>query len=105
MLNSFAGNAEEQQEENLCSAKIRNGGDGEKMSKSRGNVINPNDIIDAYGADTLRAYVMFIGEYEKPAIWSDSSVKGCKRFLDRVCDFRIWSVMSRVTQESCITYA
>ncbi|MGL5440595.1 MAG: leucine--tRNA ligase, partial [Filifactoraceae bacterium] len=60
------------------------GSDGEKMSKSRGNVINPNDIIEEFGADTLRLYTMFIGEYEKPAIWSDSSVKGCKRFLDRV---------------------
>ena len=70
------------------------GGDGEKMSKSRGNVINPNDIIDAYGADTLRAYVMFIGEYEKPAIWSDSSVKGCKRFLDRV-----WKLQDMVSDE------
>ena len=60
------------------------GPDGEKMSKSRGNVINPNDIIDEFGADTLRTYVMFIGDYEKTAIWSESSVKGCKRFLDRV---------------------
>ena len=60
------------------------GGDGEKMSKSRGNVVNPNDIIDEMGADTLRTYTMFIGDYEKYAIWSDSSVKGCKRFLDRV---------------------
>ena len=60
------------------------GSDGEKMSKSRGNVINPNDIINSYGADTLRSYTMFIGEYEKPAIWSDNGVKGCKRFLDRV---------------------
>lgn len=60
------------------------GPDGEKMSKSAGNVINPNDIIDDMGADTLRTYVMFIGDYEKTAIWSESSVKGCKRFLDRV---------------------
>lgn len=60
------------------------GEDGEKMSKSRGNVINPNDIIDEYGADTLRTYIMFIGDYEKPAPWSDNGVKGCKRFLDRV---------------------
>jgi len=60
------------------------GGDGEKMSKSRGNVVNPNDIINEFGADTLRTYTMFIGDYEKYAIWSDSSVKGCKRFLDRV---------------------
>lgn len=60
------------------------GPDGEKMSKSRGNVINPNEIIDNYGADTLRTYIMFIGDYERSAVWSDSSVKGCKRFLDRV---------------------
>lgn len=60
------------------------GSDGEKMSKSRGNVVNPNDIIEEYGADTLRTYIMFIGDYEKPAPWSDNSVKGCKRFLDRV---------------------
>lgn len=60
------------------------GPDGEKMSKSKGNVINPNDIIDEMGADTLRTYIMFIGDYEKYALWSDSSVKGCRRFLDRV---------------------
>ena len=57
---------------------------GEKMSKSRGNVVNPNDIVDAYGADTLRLYIMFIGDFEKAAPWSDNAVKGCKRFLDRV---------------------
>ncbi len=57
---------------------------GEKMSKSRGNVINPNDIVSAYGADTLRLYIMFIGDFEKAAAWSDNAVKGCKRFLDRV---------------------
>ena len=57
---------------------------GEKMSKSRGNVINPNDIVDAYGADTMRLYIMFIGDFEKTAVWSDDSVRGCKRFLDRV---------------------
>ena len=57
---------------------------GEKMSKSRGNVINPNDIVDKYGADTLRLYIMFIGDFEKAAPWSDQAVKGCKRFLDRV---------------------
>lgn len=70
------------------------GSDGEKMSKSRGNVVNPNDIIDEMGADTLRAYTMFIGDYEKYAIWSDSSVKGCKRFLDRV-----WKLQEFVTDE------
>lgn len=70
------------------------GSDGEKMSKSRGNVVNPNDIIDEFGADTLRTYVMFIGEYEKYAIWSESSVKGCKRFLDRV-----WKMQEMLTDE------
>ncbi len=57
---------------------------GEKMSKSRGNVINPNDIINEFGADTLRLYIMFIGDFEKAAPWSSTAVKGCKRFLDRV---------------------
>ncbi len=60
------------------------GGDGQKMSKSRGNVINPDDVIKEYGADTLRLYEMFIGDFEKTAPWSASSIKGCKRFLDRV---------------------
>ena len=57
---------------------------GEKMSKSRGNVVNPDDIVKAYGADTLRLYIMFIGDFEQAAIWSDNAVKGCKRFLDKV---------------------
>lgn len=57
---------------------------GEKMSKSRGNVINPNDVVAKYGADTLRLYIMFIGDFEKAVPWSDTAVKGCKRFLDRV---------------------
>ena len=57
---------------------------GEKMSKSRGNVVNPNDVIEQYGADTMRTYIMFIGDFEKAAAWSDNAVKGCKRFLDRV---------------------
>ncbi len=70
------------------------GPDGEKMSKSRGNVINPNQIIDEFGADTLRTYIMFIGDYEKYAIWSDSSVKGCKRFIDRV-----WKLQEILTDE------
>ena len=60
------------------------GEDGQKMSKSRGNVINPDDVIRQYGADTLRLYEMFIGDFEKTAPWSPSSIKGCKRFLDRV---------------------
>jgi len=60
------------------------GENGEKMSKSRGNVINPNDIIAEFGADTMRLYIMFIGDFEKAASWQSESVKGCKRFLDRV---------------------
>ena len=57
---------------------------GEKMSKSRGNVVNPNDVVAQYGADTMRMYIMFIGDFEKAAAWSDNAVKGCKRFLDRI---------------------
>ena len=60
------------------------GPDGEKMSKSRGNVIDPNDVVAEYGADVLRLYVLFMGDYEKAAPWSESSIKGCKRFTDRV---------------------
>ncbi len=60
------------------------GDNGEKMSKSRGNVVNPDDIIVEYGADTLRTYEMFIGDFEKSVPWSMNSLKGCKRFLDRV---------------------
>jgi len=57
---------------------------GEKMSKSRGNVVNPNDIVDQYGADTMRLHIMFIGDFEKAVSWSNEAVKGSKRFLDRV---------------------
>ena len=60
------------------------GSDGDKMSKSKGNVIDPVDIVDQYGADTLRTYVLFMGDYSAAAPWNDSSVKGCWRFLDRV---------------------
>ncbi|MBQ6938085.1 MAG: leucine--tRNA ligase [Clostridia bacterium] len=60
------------------------GPDGEKMSKSKGNVVDPNDVVDVYGADVLRAYVLFMGDYEQAAPWNESSMKGCKRFLDRV---------------------
>ena len=65
---------------------------GEKMSKSRGNVVNPTDIINQYGADTMRMYIMFIGDFEKAAPWSSNAVKGCKRFLDRV-----WNLGEMVT--------
>ena len=60
------------------------GPDGDKMSKSKGNVVDPNDVVDEFGADVLRAYVLFMGDYEKAAPWSETAVKGCKRFIDRV---------------------
>ncbi len=60
------------------------GPDGVKMSKSRGNVIDPNEVVESFGADVLRTYVLFMGDYEKAAPWSESSVKGCKRFIDRI---------------------
>ncbi|MBE6737083.1 MAG: leucine--tRNA ligase [Ruminococcaceae bacterium] len=60
------------------------GPDGVKMSKSRGNVVDPNEVVDVYGADVLRTYVLFMGDYEQAAPWSESSMKGCKRFIDRI---------------------
>ncbi len=68
------------------------GSDGVKMSKSRGNVIDPNEVVDEYGADVLRTYVLFMGDYEQAAPWSESSVKGCKRFIDR-----IWKLQDMLT--------
>ena len=68
---------------------------GEKMSKSRGNVVNPNDIVAQYGADTMRLHIMFIGDFEKAVTWSNEAVKGSKRFLDRC-----WNLMAGWTQES-----
>lgn len=62
------------------------GPDGEKMSKSKGNVVDPNAVVDVYGADVLRTYILFMGDYGSAAPWSESSVKGCKRFLDRFAD-------------------
>ena len=62
------------------------GPDGDKMSKSKGNVVDPNEVVDAYGADVLRVYILFMGDYASAAPWSESSVKGCKRFLERVAD-------------------
>ena len=67
------------------------GDNGEKMSKARGNVVNPDDVVNEYGADTMRLYEMFIGDFEKAAPWSTSSIKGCKRFLER-----IWGLMDGV---------
>ncbi len=69
------------------------GPDGDKMSKSKGNVVDPNDVVDEYGADVLRTYVLFMGDYEKAAPWSKSSVKGCKRFVDRV-----WALQDMLTE-------
>jgi len=68
---------------------------GEKMSKSRGNVVNPNDIVDQYGADTMRLHIMFIGDFEKAVSWSNEAVKGSKRFLDRC-----WNLMDLASDES-----
>ena len=62
------------------------GPDGEKMSKSKGNVVDPNDMVDLYGADVLRTYVLFMGDYGSAAPWNESSMKGCKRFLERIVD-------------------
>ncbi len=72
---------------------------GVKMSKSLGNVINPTDVIESYGADTMRTYIMFIGDFEKAASWSANAVKGCKRFLDRV-----WTLGESV-QDDAQTYS
>ncbi len=67
------------------------GENGEKMSKSRGNVVNPDEIVDTYGADTMRLYEMFIGDFEKAAPWNSDSIKGCKRFLER-----FWNLQEKV---------
>ena len=69
-----------------------------KMSKSLGNVVNPDDVINAYGADTMRVYIMFIGDFEKTATWSDEAVKGSKRFLDRV-----WNLLELVRDDAAVT--
>lgn len=71
------------------------GENGEKMSKSRGNVVNPDDIVNEFGADTLRTYEMFIGAFELSAAWSNEGVKGCRRFLERV-----WKLQEIVTDEA-----
>ena len=71
------------------------GSDGQKMSKSRGNVVNPDEIVDEFGADTMRMYEMFIGDFEKAAPWSEQGVKGCRRFLER-----IWKMQENVSEET-----
>ena len=90
----YVGNFETQEEKDAMIAKY--GSDAlrpaVKMSKSLGNVVNPDDVIAEFGADTMRLYVMFIGDFEKAATWSPNAVKGCKRFLDRV-----WAIAENVT--------
>lgn len=74
------------------------GENGEKMSKSRGNVVNPDDMVEEYGADTLRTYEMFIGDFEKSVPWSENGVKGCRKFLERV-----WNLCESVNKEETYT--
>lgn len=76
------------------------GENGEKMSKSRGNVVNPDDIVNEYGADTMRMYEMFIGDFEKAAPWSPSSIRGCRRFIERY-----WNLQTILCQRDSITPA
>jgi leucyl-tRNA synthetase len=81
----YVGNVETEEEKQALIAKYGNQAlrPAVKMSKSLGNVVNPDDVVKAYGADTMRLYIMFIGDFEKTATWSDEAVKGSKRFLDR----------------------
>jgi len=91
----YVGFADTQEEKDALLAKYGNQAlrPAVKMSKSLGNVINPDDVIKAYGADTMRLYIMFIGDFEKTATWSDESVRGCKKFLDRV-----WNLADQVKE-------
>ncbi len=90
----YVGNVETQEEKDALIHKYGNQAlrPAVKMSKSLGNVVNPDDVIKAYGADTMRLYILFIGDFEKTATWSDDAVKGCKRFLDKV-----WNLGEAVT--------
>ena len=96
----YVGNVSTQEEKNALIAKYGNQAlrPAVKMSKSLGNVVNPDDVVKAYGADTMRLYIMFIGDFEKVATWSDDAVKGCKRFLDRV-----WNLADQVTDEEGVS--
>ncbi len=96
----YVGNVSTQEEKNALIAKYGNQAlrPAVKMSKSLGNVVNPDDVVKAYGADTMRLYIMFIGDFEKVATWSDDAVKGCKRFLDRV-----WNLADQVTEEDGVS--
>ena len=96
----YVGNVSTQEEKDALIAKYGNRAlrPAVKMSKSLGNVVNPDDVVKAYGADTMRLYIMFIGDFEKVATWSDDAVKGCKRFLDRV-----WNLADQVTEEDGVS--
>ena len=96
----YVGNVSTQEEKDALIAKYGNQAQrpAVKMSKSLGNVVNPDDVVKAYGADTMRLYIMFIGDFEKVATWSDDAVKGCKRFLDRV-----WNLADQVTEEEGVS--
>ena len=96
----YVGNVSTQEEKDALIAKYGNQAlrPAVKMSKSLGNVVNPDDVVKAYGADTMRLYIMFIGDFEKVATWSDEAVKGCKRFLDRV-----WNLADQVTEEDGVS--
>ena len=96
----YVGNVSTQEEKDALIAKYGNQAlrPAVKMSKSLGNVVNPDDVVKAYGADTMRLYIMFIGDFEKVATWSDDAVKGCKRFLDRV-----WNLADQVTEENGVS--
>ncbi len=74
------------------------GPDGDKMSKSKGNVVDPLEVVDTYGADVLRVYILFMGDYEKATPWSENGVKGCKRFLDRV-----WGLQDMLTDSDALS--
>ena len=96
----YVGNVSTQEEKDALIAKYGNQAlrPAVKMSKSLGNVVNPDDVVKVYGADTMRLYIMFIGDFEKVATWSDDAVKGCKRFLDRV-----WNLADQVTEEEGVS--
>ena len=96
----YVGNAKTEEEKQALIEKYGNQAlrPAVKMSKSLGNVVNPDDVVKAYGADTMRLYIMFIGDFEKVATWSDDAVKGCKRFLDRV-----WNLADQVTEEDGVS--
>ena len=96
----YVGNVSTQEEKDALIAKYGNQAlrPAVKMSKSLGNVVNPDDVVKAYGADTMRLYIMFIGDFEKVATWSDDAVKGCKRFLDRV-----WNLAEMATTDKAVS--